>query len=95
MRIQDIIVKPVITEKALTDSAANVYVLEVSKDASKHQIKVAVEKLFDAEVDTIKTLIRKGKVKRVGKRMLDKERPSVKRAYVTLKKGKIDIIAKS
>jgi len=92
MRFQDIIRKPLITEKALSKSGANVYVFMVSLAANKHQISEAVEKLFNVEVGTIKTLVRKGKERRVGSKRLIKKSPDIKKAYVTLKKGSINIV---
>ena len=89
-RHYDVIVSPVITEKATTLSDQNKVVFKVRKDASKPQIKAAVEKLFDVKVEAVNTLIRKGKVKRfkgtVGKQS------DVKKAVVTLAEGQsIDV----
>ncbi|WP_406853925.1 MULTISPECIES: 50S ribosomal protein L23 [unclassified Alsobacter] len=89
-RHYDIILGPVITEKATTQSEQNKVVFKVRKDASKPQIKAAVEKLFDVKVEAVNTLIRKGKVKRfkgtVGKQS------DVKKAVVTLAEGQsIDV----
>ena len=84
-RHYDVIVGPVITEKATTASEQNKVVFKVRKDASKPQIKAAVEKLFDVKVESVNTLIRKGKVKRfkgtVG------TQSDVKKAVVTLAEG--------
>lgn len=95
MRVQDVIHKPVITEKALDKGQNNEYVFDVSLKASKHQIAAAVEALFKVEVDTVKTLVRKGKSKRAGSKRLTKKLPDVKKAYVTLKKGSIDVVPKA
>ncbi len=95
MRIHDIIKKPVITEKAMSGGQRNVYVFEVSADASKHQIKEATEKLFNVEVGNIKTLVRKGKTRRVGRRMKTKTLPDKKIAYITVTKGTIDVVPKT
>ena len=89
-RHYDIILGPVITEKATNQSEQNKVVFKVRKDASKPQIKAAVEKLFDVKVESVNTLIRKGKVKRfkgtVGKQS------DVKKAVVTLAEGQsIDV----
>jgi large subunit ribosomal protein L23 len=84
-RHYDVIVGPVITEKATTASEQNKVVFKVRKTASKPQIKAAVEKLFDVKVESVNTLIRKGKVKRfkgtVG------TQSDVKKAVVTLAEG--------
>ena len=89
-RHYDVIVSPVITEKATTQSEQNKVVFKVRKSATKPQIKAAVEKLFDVKVESVNTLIRKGKVKRfkgtVGKQS------DVKKAVVTLAEGQsIDV----
>ena len=84
-RHYDVIVGPVITEKATTQSELNKVVFKVRKSATKPQIKAAVEKLFDVKVESVNTLIRKGKVKRfkgtVGRQS------DVKKAVVTLAEG--------
>ncbi|MBP9797695.1 50S ribosomal protein L23 [Candidatus Woesebacteria bacterium] len=95
MRLQDVVIKPLITEKALSKGAGNEYLFEVSEGSNKHNIKVAIEQMFDVEVKEVKTLIRKGKVRRTGRRMKLKTLPNTKKAYVVLKKGSIDIIPKA
>jgi len=60
-----IIRSPVITEKATLLSEKNQYVLRVSLDATKPQIKAAVEGLFGVNVVAVNTIVRKGKTKRV------------------------------
>ena len=62
-RHYDVILAPVITEKATIASEHNKVVFKVRKDATKPQIKEAVEKLFDVKVKRVNTLIRGGKVK--------------------------------
>ena len=84
-RHYDIILGPVITEKATTQSEQNKVVFKVRKDASKPQIKAAVEKLFDVKVDSVNTLVRKGKVKRF-KNTVGRQ-SDVKKAIVTLAEG--------
>ena len=89
-RHYDIILGPVITEKATTQSEQNKVVFKVRKDASKPQIKAAVEKLFDVKVEAVNTLIRKGKVKRF--RGTLGRQSDVKKAIVTLAEGQsIDV----
>ena len=86
MHHETIIRRPLITEKGTQlRETGNQYVFEVDRLASKHQIKEAVQKLFKVQVDQVKTLNIRGKVKRVG-RSLGK-RPNWKKAYVTLKAG--------
>lgn len=81
----DVIVKPIITEKATMASENGAVVFEVTKTASKPQIKEAVEALFGVKVKAVNTTITKGKTKRF-RGMLGK-RSDVKKAYVTLEDG--------
>ena len=81
----DVIRKPVITEKATMASEANAVVFEVSKDATKPQVKEAVEALFGVKVKAVNTTITKGKTKRF--RGIRGRRADVKKAYVTLEEG--------
>ena len=89
-RHYDIILSPVITEKATLASERNQVVFKVARTATKPQIKEAVEKLFDVKVKHVNTLIRKGKVKAF--RGSIGEQSDVKKAIVTLAEGhKIDV----
>lgn len=91
MRTIDIIIKPKITEKALANAKNAIYTFEVHKNANKNQIKEAVEKIFNVKVSEIKTVIKKGKEKRVGRTMRTIMHPDKKIALVKVKEGKIDI----
>src|SRR6185312_12897952 len=62
-RHYDVILSPLITEKATMASERNQVVFKVARTATKPQIKAAVEKLFDVKVKRVNTLIRKGKTK--------------------------------
>ena len=62
-RHYDVILSPVITEKATMASEQNKVVFKVARTATKPQIKEAVEKLFDVKVKSVNTLVRKGKVR--------------------------------
>jgi large subunit ribosomal protein L23 len=89
-RHYDIILSPVITEKATNASEQNKVIFKVAMDATKPQIKEAVEKLFDVKVKSVNTLRRRGKWKlfkgRVGRQS------DTKRAIVTLQEGqRIDV----
>lgn len=86
MEIQQIIRRPLITEKgSRVKETGNQYLFEVDRRASKFQIKTAVEKLFNVRVEDVHTLNLRGKVKRVGKNV--GKRSNWKKAYVTLKEG--------
>jgi large subunit ribosomal protein L23 len=84
--IEDVLVKPLITEKisAATDSF-NRYGFVVALKSNKNQIKEAVERLYDVKVLSIKTNITAGKIKRAGKSV--KKTSKVKKAIVQLKDG--------
>jgi large subunit ribosomal protein L23 len=89
-RHYDIIVKPIITEKATVASEHNQVIFRVARNATKPQIKEAVEKLFDVKVKHVNTLVRKGKLRNFkGRRALLSD---VKNAVVTLEEGhRIDV----
>ncbi|KUL92673.1 50S ribosomal protein L23 [Bosea sp. WAO] len=84
-RHYDVIVSPVITEKATMLSEHNKVVFEVAKTATKPQIKAAVEKLFDVKVKSVNTLVTEGKIKVFRGRL--GQRSDVKKAVVTLEEG--------
>lgn len=89
-RHYDIILSPVITEKATMASEHGKVVFKVAGHATKVQIKAAVEKLFDVKVKSVNTLVRKGKTK-VFRGNLGSQSDS-KRAIVTLEEGhRIDV----
>jgi large subunit ribosomal protein L23 len=89
-RHYDVILSPIITEKATMASERNQVMFKVARTATKPQIKAAVEKLFDVKVKSVNTLIRKGKTKIFkGRRG---ELQDVKKAIVTLEEGhRIDV----
>jgi large subunit ribosomal protein L23 len=89
-RHYDVLIAPVITEKATLASDKNQVMFKVARTATKPQIKEAVEKLFDVKVKSVNTLIRKGKYKVFkGRAGLQSD---VKRAIVTLEEGhRIDV----
>ena len=89
-RHYDLIVAPVITEKATIASEANQFVFKVRSEATKPQIKAAIEKLFDVKVTAVNTLLRKGKTKAF--RGIRGQQQDVKKAIVTLADGhRIDV----
>jgi large subunit ribosomal protein L23 len=89
-RHYDVILSPIITEKATNASERNQVMFRVAPRATKPQIKEAVEKLFDVKVKSVNTLIRKGKLRTFrGRRG---ELSDVKNAVVTLEEGhRIDV----
>jgi large subunit ribosomal protein L23 len=86
----DVILSPVITEKSTRLSEVNQVVFKVTRDATKPQIKKAVETLFKVKVKAVNTIKTKGKVKAWrGKRY---EKSDTKKAIVTLVEGhQIDV----
>ena len=89
-RHYDVIVAPHITEKSTLLSEQNAVVFRVAKDASKPQIKAAVEAIFGATVVGVNTIVQKGKTKRWKGQPYTKS--DVKKAIVTLAAGQsIDV----
>ena len=86
----DTILAPVVTEKSTRLGELSQVVFKVQRDATKPQIKAAVEALFDVKVTAVNTLNVKGKVKRFRGQL--GKRDDVKKAIVTLAEGqKIDV----
>jgi len=81
----EIVRNPVITEKATNLNERNQVAFRVRLDATKPQIKAAVEGLFGVKVTAVNTLVQKGKTKRFKGRL--GHRSDVKKAYVTLASG--------
>ena len=89
-RLYDVVLSPVITEKATMASEHNKVIFKVAATATKPQIKEAIEKLFDVKVKSVNTLVRKGKTKVF--RGNFGSQSDVKRAIVTLEEGhRIDV----
>jgi large subunit ribosomal protein L23 len=87
MTPEQVIKRPIaLTEKAaLLKEEQNQVIFEVELKANKIQIREAVEKLFDVQVESVNTLIQRGKIKRLGRKYF--KRPNWKKAIVTLKEG--------
>ena len=86
MKITEIIRRPVVTEKSLAQrEATNTLVFEVARDATKLEIKHAVERLLGSRVAEVRTSIAHGKVKRQGR--FAGRRSDWKKAYVRLREG--------
>ena len=81
----DVIIAPVITEKSAYATEKNVYTFKVAKDATKTEIKKAIEDAFRVEVKSVNTLNTKTKKRRVGK--YQGRTKTYKKAMVTLKDG--------
>ena len=83
MTAYDIVIRPIITERAMAGAADKKYVFEVAKSAGKVEVKKAVEEIFGVKVAKVNTLNMQGKEKRTG-RFPAGRRPSWKKAMVTL-----------
>ena len=85
-RLMQVLVAPIVSEKATRVAEnTNAVLFKVLRDASKPEIKAAVELMFKVEVQGVSVLNQKGKAKRFGKSM--GRRDHVRKAYVTLKPG--------
>ncbi|MEJ8574757.1 50S ribosomal protein L23 [Microbaculum marinum] len=86
----DVVVAPIITEKSTLASEQNQVVFKVAPNATKPEIKAAVEALFSVKVKAVNTLVKKGKTKRF--RGIKGKQSDVKKAVVTLEEGQtIDV----
>lgn len=85
-RIFQVLLAPHISEKAsVVADKHRQFVFKVAKDATKAEIKAAVEKLFDVKVKSVQTSITPGKAKRFGR--FEGRRSDIKKAYVSLQPG--------
>ncbi len=85
MHLSDVLQRPLITEKNAILQAQNKYAFEVAKEATKPQIKQAVEKAFRVKVSSVNIVIVSGKTRRIGRRVYST--PPWKKAFVTLRAG--------
>ncbi len=86
MNVYQVLVRPVLTEKTDLQRESNQYVFEVDRRANKHQVKQAVEKIFDVQVAAVNTMVIKPKRRRLGRRLIVTHQ-TWKRAVVTLAPG--------
>ena len=84
---RDVIIEPIVSEKSYALLENNVYTFRVHPDASKPEIRDAVQQIFNVEVVKVNTLNRKGKRKRDRRTGNYGTRPDTKRAIVTLADG--------
>ena len=83
---EDIIIEPILSEKADIEREKGVYAFKVAKSANKPEIKKAIEKIFKVKVKSVNVVNVKGRTKRVNFRYTTKTQ-GYKKAYVTLEKG--------
>ena len=85
-RLAQVLVAPIVSEKATgVTEKHNQVLFKVLRDATKPEIKAAVELMFKVEVEAVRTINQRGKEKRFGKSI--GRRDHIKKAYVSLKKG--------
>jgi len=85
-RLYSVILAPIVSEKSTMIGEKNEQVaFRVKHDATKPEVKAAVELLFKVQVDSVQILNQKGKTKRFGR--FEGTRGNVRKAYVTLKPG--------
>ena len=82
---RDVIIRPVVSEKSYAGIEDNTYTFLVDRRCNKTEIKEAVQTIWNVQVTSVRTLNRKGKVKR--RRFTKGKRPDEKRAIVTLAEG--------
>ncbi|MEN8168612.1 MAG: 50S ribosomal protein L23 [Pseudomonadota bacterium] len=94
-RLMKVLLAPLISEKSsIAAEQNNQYVFKVTTDATKPEIKQAVEMLFDVKVDSVKVANMKGKTKRFGQKM--GRRNDWKKAYIALQAGQeIDLLGEA
>jgi large subunit ribosomal protein L23 len=91
MKINQVLLEPVLTEKATNLAKNKIYLFYVDGRVNKYQIKEVVQVLYKVKVKEIRISRQSGKRKRVGRMRLEKKLPPRKIAYVQLKEGAIDI----
>lgn len=95
MKINNTIIKPILTEKSMLTSKSSNFTFKVSRNASKNNIKNEITRLYKVDVEDIKTMIMPGKPKRVLRTRLNTKTPKWKKAVIKLKEGQtIDLFPK-
>ena len=85
----DVILKPVITEKSMSDAESKKYTFKVAVDANKTEVKNAIQEIFGVEIEKVNIMNVKGKLKKMGR--TQGRRAASKKAIVTLAKGSKEI----
>ena len=93
---EQVLVRPIVSEKSYALMENGAYIFVVARDATKIDVRTAVEQAFGVRVKSVNTLNRKGKRRRNRKSNSVGTRPATKRAIITLAGGdKIDLFEKS
>lgn len=85
MELTDVIISPIISEKSLNNTAKNRYTFHVHKNATKHEIKNAVEHKFNVDVLDVKVINIRGKKVTFGKKRISGKKEDKRKAVVTIK----------
>ncbi len=85
--MQNVIIKPIITEKSMQDTGLGKYSFEVHRFATKTEVKKAIKDAFGVHVVSVATVVVKGRRQKVGKRRIEVKSAATKKATVFLKKG--------
>ena len=91
----EIIRKPLVTEKTMASQQKATYTFIVDDRSTKPEIRYAIEQAFKSQkikVGQIRTMVMKGKKKRMKNQVLEGKRKNWKKAFVTLTEGRLDII---
>ena len=91
MKLNEVIIKPVLTEKATQKANNKVYTFEINPQANKTKVKEVIEKLFKVKVESVRIINRQGKMRRSGRKMIQKKMANRKIALIGVKEGKIEI----
>lgn len=91
MKINNIIISPILTEKATKLANNKVYSFIVNRKATKGSVKEALESLYKVKTASIRIISRKGKVKRVGRKSIAKQMSDRKIALVEVREGTISL----
>lgn len=88
MELHDTLIRPLVTEKTTSQlGAESTYAFEVGLRANKNDIKKAIESFYGVRVETVRTMVMRGKVKRYGRH--HGKRRNWKKAYITLSDGDV------
>jgi len=90
-----VLVSPIVTEKATALAQKNVYGFVVAGNATKTSVKHAIKSYYNVEVGGVQIIVRKGKMRKVGRRMIPKKQADKKIAYVRVTKGSISLFPKA
>ena len=90
--MNNIIIRPIITEKSAGNANNGVYTFEVAKDAKKDEIAKEISRMFKVIVTDVRSVVMHGKTHRVGRRRTEIKAADWKKVFVKVKKGeKIDL----